>query len=163
MKIFYNDEKFPLKKLRRQISRLLEAVVRELDETPKVEVCISVVNEAEIENLNFEYRKTKSVTDVLSFPATALRAGEKFDFEVDLEYINPETNNINLGDVVICKERAERQAEELSHSIEIEILRLVLHSFLHLFGYDHEDDKDFEKMREKELKIWRTLGYNIDI
>lgn len=163
MKIFYNDEKFPLKKIKNRLSKICKTVIDELGETTKVEVCISTVDEAEIERLNFEFRKKKAVTDVLSFPATNIRVGERFDFARDAEYINPETRNISLGDIVICADRAELQAREFGHSPEIEILRLVLHSLLHLFGFDHERDEDFEKMRAKELKIWSRLGYNIDI
>ena len=83
---------------------------------------------------------------MLSFP--------QFD---DLDEL-PEVGEICLGDVVICKEQAQRQAEEFGHAFEREIIYLFTHSVLHLLGYDHMKEADKNEMREKEEQVMAYLG-----
>ena len=104
----------------------------------RVEISVTFVEAEEIRSLNREYRDNDKVTDVLSFP--------QFD---DLNEI-PDFGEICLGDVVICKERAEEQAEEFGHSFEREIIYLFTHSILHLLGYDHMEDDEKKEMRQRE-------------
>ena len=99
------------------------------------------VEPEEIKSLNAEYRNVDSVTDVLSFP----------QFE-DKEQM-PSEGELCLGDVVICVERAQQQAEEYGHSFEREMVYLLVHSLLHLLGYDHMDDDEKAIMREKEEHV----------
>ena len=96
----------------------------------------------EIQALNSEYRGIDRVTDVLSFPQFAALADEV-----------PEVGEICLGDVVICKDKAEAQAEEFGHSFERELVYLFVHSVLHLLGYDHEEENDKKIMRQREEEI----------
>jgi probable rRNA maturation factor len=63
-----------------------------------------------------------------------------------------------LGDVVICKEKAEEQAEEFGHSFKRELIYLFTHSVLHLLGYDHEEADDKTVMRKREEEIMDFLG-----
>lgn len=58
-----------------------------------------------------------------------------------------------LGDIIISVVTAQRQADNLNHSIEKELTVLLIHGLLHLTGYDHEKEKDFKIMREKESEI----------
>lgn len=112
----------------------------------RVEISVTFVEAEEIRSLNREYRDNDKVTDVLSFP--------QFD---DLNEI-PDFGEICLGDVVICKERAEEQAEEFGHSFEREIIYLFTHSILHLLGYDHMEDDEKKEMRQREEEIMEYLG-----
>lgn len=107
------------------------------------EVSVSFVDSNEIRKLNCDYRGIDKVTDVLSFP----------QYEWKSEMVGP---LIELGDVVICKEQAERQAEDFGHSFQREIIYLFVHSMLHLLGYDHIEADDKKEMREQEEKI---MGY----
>lgn len=95
--------------------------------------------------MNRSYLNRDAPTDVISF---AMREGE-------FSEINPQL----LGDVVISVETACRQAEERSISLEDELLTLLIHGILHLFGYDHEnnDEKSAEIMREKERDLFGTI------
>lgn len=112
----------------------------------RTEISVTFVEAQEIRELNRDYRDTDKVTDVLSFP--------QFD---DLNDI-PEFGEICLGDVVICKDRAEEQAEEFGHSFEREIIYLFTHSILHLLGYDHMEEEEKREMRQREEEVMTHLG-----
>lgn len=133
----------------------LEKVIREVlklenvDEK-KCEISLSFVDEEKIRELNRDFRSIDRVTDVLSFPI------EDF-FNEDRETLL-EKPYLMLGDVVICLDVARRQAEELGHSFEREIMYLTCHSILHLLGYDHMEDNDKKIMRAKEKEVMKNLG-----
>ncbi len=93
------------------------------------EISLSFCSAEEIQKLNCQYRAKDYVTDVLSFPA----AIDGVDLPV-------------LGDIVICAAQAEKQAEELGHSLERELAFLFVHGLLHLLGYDHEVSEDEERI-----------------
>ncbi len=97
----------------------------------KGEVSIAFVDNKEIHNLNKEYRKVDSPTDVLSFP---------MDQEI-------------LGDVIISVERAKSQANEYGHSLQRELCYLLTHGVLHLLGYDHKSKVERDEMRKKEEAV----------
>ena len=91
-----------------------------------------------IRALNRDFRQKDKKTDVLSFPIfSSLRKGHK-------EFV-PQ-GLINLGDIFICKEVAEKQAREFNISLEEEIVHLFIHGLLHLYGYDHEVSPKEEKL-----------------
>ena len=63
-----------------------------------------------------------------------------------------------LGDIIISVETAQRQADTLNHSMEKELTVLLIHGLLHLTGYDHQEDKDYKIMREKESEILKIFA-----
>ena len=99
-------------------------------------VAVAFVSDRKMRELNKMFRGKNSTTDVLSFP-----------FEPD-EF---ETDEQNLGDIVISLEQAARQAAENDLEFETEIKQLILHGILHLCGYDHETDAG--EMNTLELKL----------
>ena len=110
-----------------------------------VEISLTLVDADEIQALNRDYRGVDKVTDVLSFP--------QFD---DLNEIY-EDEEILLGDVVICRQQAEAQAEEFGHSVEREMVYLFVHSVCHLLGYDHMEDDEKAEMRAKEESVMERI------
>ena len=66
---------------------------------------------------------------------------------------------MNLGDVVVSFPRAMEQAREYGHSPERELAYLVAHGVLHVLGYDHEEDADQRRMREREEEALGPLGF----
>ena len=72
--------------------------------------------------------------------------------------IDPETGAQILGDVVISMEKAMEQAKRFDHSLQREVGYLTAHSVLHLLGYDHEDNMERIRMREKEELVMDQLG-----
>ena len=109
------------------------------------DVCVLITDAEEIQSLNRNYRKIDRVTDVLTFPAWE---GEAILCPKD-EY---------LGDIAICYERAEEQAEEYGHSLERELAFLAVHGALHLLGYDHMTPEDEKRMLGKQEEILTGLG-----
>ncbi|NMA93636.1 MAG: rRNA maturation RNase YbeY [Clostridiales bacterium] len=116
----------------------------ELDER-RLSLSVSFVDYEEIRGLNDRYRGRDEGTDVLSFP--------QFD---PYAYMQG-WGEVSLGDVVICREQAEKQAEEYGHSFERELIYLFVHSCFHLLGYDHEDEDEKKLMREKEERVMNLL------
>ena len=106
----------------------------------------------------FTFRETRQVdhsTDVLSFPAFALSPGEL----PEAEDADPGTGLVPLVDMVISMEHVAAQAREYGHSTRRELSYLVVHSVLHLLGYDHVDEGPMKaQMREREEIILAELG-----
>lgn len=117
----------------------------------RISVSVIIADEEKIHRLNQEFRSIDKATDVLSFPM--LDFSKKFDFKQLAKEINPDDGHIDLGDIVICKSFAEKQAIEYGHSYKREICFLALHGFLHLIGYDHETPEDEKKMNDMSEEI----------
>jgi len=64
-----------------------------------------------------------------------------------------------LGDVIISTETAQRQADILNHSVEKEIILLLIHGLLHLIGYDHKEEEDGKVMRQKEMELLNSFDF----
>lgn len=111
------------------------------------DVCVLITDAEEIQRLNFSYRQIDRVTDVLTFPA----------WEGDVILCPPDGY---LGDIAICFERAQEQAEEYGHSLERELAFLSVHGALHLLGYDHMEPDDERKMLAQQDEILNELGYH---
>lgn len=123
-------------------------------ESANTSISVSFVGLDEIHALNKEYRGVDRPTDVLSFPM--FEPGE-IPTEV-YEDDEGNTEEIEIGDVVICREKAKEQAEEFGHSYERELIYLFTHSIFHLLGYDHETDDEKAQMRGKEELVMNRLG-----
>lgn len=109
------------------------------------EVSVTFCDNEYIKKINNEHRKKNSATDVLSFPM--------YDFDETEPEINPD-GTVTLGDIVISLERAAEQAKEIGHSLKREVAFLVIHSTLHLLGYDHErseDDEEAQCLAQREI------------
>ena len=120
------------------------------------EISVNFVDDAQIAQLNKQYRGKDAPTDVLSFP---LGENGQYDY-------NQETGAAMLGDIVISMERAVEQAALYGHSLQREVAFLTVHSMFHLLGYDHEaGGLAAVHMREKEeatliqLGLPRTVSY----
>ena len=136
--------------LRMLIRRCCNAVLKMEEFQGSVEVSVTLVNNAQIKELNSIYRNKDRVTDVLSFPM-----GENGKYDVD-----PTNGAKILGDIVISMETAIEQADRFGHSLQREVGYLTAHSMLHLLGYDHEDNGlQRLRMREKEEKVMTMLGH----
>lgn len=147
MNIFY-DSDFELEAalLQKMEEGAVICVNQEDIDAERVEISLTLVDAEEIQQLNRDYRNVDKVTDVLSFP--------QYD---DLNEL-PEDGEIMLGDVIICRQRAEEQAEEFGHSVEREMVYLFVHSVCHLLGYDHMEDDEKDEMRAKEESVMEQIN-----
>lgn len=107
-----------------------------------VTISMTLCGRTKIKTLNRKYRHKDYVTDVLSFPIYENLRPDKRTKGKNL----PE---MELGDLVICKEKAKSQARQFNISYEQEIVHLAVHGFLHLLGFDHEISAREEKIMEK--------------
>lgn len=139
----------------------LETVLQILGETEGVEageVALSFVDDAAIHQLNRDYRGVDKPTDVLSFAMQENGDGEPdIVFEVESEDEEEPFGNM-LGDVIISVPRAIAQSEDYGHSVERELGFLFAHGFLHLLGYDHQDEAAERIMMEKQEAALQKVG-----
>ena len=122
----------------------------------RCEINVLVTDDAGIRIINRESRDLDKPTDVLSFPMFQLEPGNPpSDW---LEYEDPATGLVPLGDMCISLERAVSQAQEFGHSTRREVGYLTIHSMLHLLGYDHLDEGEMKRqMRAREEAIASTI------
>ena len=129
-----------------KINQVVAICLREEQLPEDVEVDLLFVDNEAIREMNLEYRDKDSATDVLSFPM----------YEPDEEIDDEE--EVLLGDIVISLERAQEQCEEYGHSLEREVMYLLVHGLLHLAGYDHMEEEDKKVMRAQEEKLLAQIG-----
>lgn len=120
------------------------------------EISVLLVDNKIIRGINSEHRGIDKATDVLSFPQLNYPKGNVFK-DVYIEHkFSPcdlDGEDLVLGDIVLSLERANEQRVEYGHSFLRECCYLVVHSVLHLLGYDHmeEEEKSFMRKREEEI------------
>ena len=85
------------------------------------------------------------------------KAGDFSQLEADADNFNPDTGEVVLGDIVLNIERVKQQAESFGHSNEREFAFLIVHSMLHLFGYDHIEEADAGIMESVQQEILEDL------
>ncbi len=133
--------------LRLLVRKVCTAALKEQGFEPDAEVNVTFVDDEQIREYNKQFRDIDRSTDVLSFP---LGEGE-WD-------INPETNMLMLGDIVISLEHAVAQAKEYDHTFEREVGYLTVHSMMHLLGYDHVNGGlEADEMRYHEEQVMSML------
>lgn len=115
-----------------------------------IEVTVSFVDGQTIQKYNKQHRSVDRETDVLSFPMLNIHYSQKV--KEFAEEIMPD-GSLYLGDVVICKKVAKRQAKEYGHKTKREVGFLALHGLLHLLGYDHIEKDDEKAMMAKSEEI----------
>ena len=132
-----------------------------------LEVNVAFVSALKIKKINKNYRGVNRVTDIISFPFLLTPGKDGMQLiEGDLTkekyqiYVNPETDNVVLGDLYICFRKMKQQAKEYGTGIEREFVYLCVHGLLHLLGYDHLVEDDKKAMRAKEEDILKNVFEN---
>lgn len=160
MKLEWNDDQ-DIHSIEPSLIELLERILQEaaaMEGIQEGEVALTFVDNEQIHELNREYRGIDRPTDVLSF-ALNESVEEELDilYEIEDEQELDEMNDL-LGDIIISTERAKEQAEEYGHSLEREIGFLFVHGFLHLLGYDHQDEPSERVMMDKQEAVLEKVG-----
>lgn len=134
-----------------QIDKLLTFAKEQENIEEDAELSVTFVDKDEIQEINKMYRDKDKVTDVISFA---------------LEEDEPEITGIEmprvLGDIIICTDVAQEQADSYGHSFERELGFLALHGFLHLLGYDHMNEQDEKQMFGRQDQILNAYGLTRD-
>lgn len=129
------------------------------------EVSLVFVDNEEIREINNENRGIDRATDVLSFPILEYPKDKVYkevyeEEKFDETFLDGE--DLVIGDIVLSLEKALEQSEEYNHSFEREASYLVVHSVLHLLGYDHMEDEEKKRMRTREEEILDKLNIKRD-
>ena len=119
-------------------AQAIQAVLRELDNSPRGELSVVFTDDTHIKQLNRDYRHKDKATNVLSFSTPFPEALQ--------------------GDIILAYETVAREAGDKHVTLRDHVLHLLIHGFLHLQGYDHQDDKRAEIMEAIEIQALKTLG-----
>lgn len=123
--------------LKKAIQMTLEILAK-----PEMDITLRLTGDQEMRQLNQTFRGIAHTTDVLAF---------------NQDTIDPETNRLYLGDIIISVDRARQQAQEHGHSLEQEAAFLTIHGTLHLLGYDHARPEDHREMWKIQQEIFTQL------
>lgn len=108
------------------------------------ELSLVFTDDASIREINAEWRNIDKPTNVLSFPAFPVEPGKM--------------PGPMLGDIILAQETIAREAADLGKPFDEHLTHLLVHGFLHLFGYDHIHAGDAERMEGLETRILADLG-----
>lgn len=130
------------------IYRAIEAAAEIVDaDVGEAELAIMLTDDAGIRTLNNNWRGIDKPTNVLSFPALQPEGP-----------VGPDDAPRMLGDIAIAYETTRKEADDEQKPFDHHVSHLAVHGFLHLIGYDHENDADAEVMEALEVKILAQLG-----
>ncbi|MDB2125136.1 rRNA maturation RNase YbeY [Clostridium paraputrificum] len=144
----------------KELEHTIEFALKEEEVNIPFEISLLFVDNDEIREINNETRNIDKETDVLSFPMLEYPKDKVFkdvykNYEFDETYMDGE--ELVLGDIVLSLEKALEQSKEYNHSYKREASYLVVHSVLHLLGYDHMEEDEKKVMRKREEEILGQL------
>ena len=146
----------------KRLAKVSRFVLDRLRVHPQAELCIKLVDEPTIAELNEQWMDKEGPTDVLAFPMDELRPG----------LVNEEPEEGILGDLMVCPAVAERQADEArakgqdGYTAEDELDLLTVHGILHLLGYDHAEPDEKAEMfglQTRLLAEWQAVRAGADV
>ncbi len=138
------------------IENLIEKVLQKCFEVEHINptslyICVTLTNPQTIQELNNKYRAINKPTDVLSFPMFEKQ-------ELANVISNSSEVQETLGDIIVSIPKVKEQAKEYGHSFERELAYMLVHGFYHLMGYDHIEEDEKARMREKEENVLTMLN-----
>ena len=143
------------------INEVCEKALKAEEVNIPYQISLLFVDNEEIRDINRETRGIDKATDVLSFPMLDYPKGKVFkevyrDTKFNEIYLDGE--ELVLGDMVLSLERTKEQSIEYNHSFNREMCYLVVHSILHLLGYDHMNEDEEKEMFSLQKEILNQLG-----
>jgi len=130
------------------LARLARFVMDRMRVHPQAELCIKLVDEATIAELNEQWMGKEGPTDVLAFPMDELRPG----------LLDEEPEEGVLGDLMVAPSVAEKQGATAGHGTVAEVELLTTHGILHLLGYDHAEPEEHQEMFGLQAEILQEWG-----
>ncbi len=128
-----------------------EILTDDLPKASSYELTLRLTDDAEIQQLNAQYRYKNQPTDVLAFATLE----SNFPLIPDEEQ---SSEPLYLGDIVISVETAKEQAAKHNHCLGRELPWLAVHGFLHLLGWDHPDQQRLEEMLQQQETLLKNVG-----
>nr|WP_199332043.1 rRNA maturation RNase YbeY [Anabaena lutea] len=133
----------------------LEILTSDLPPALSYEIGLRLTNDAQIQELNTQYRQQNKPTDVLAF------ASLETDLPQSQEMLASQP--LYLGDIVVSIDTAERQAQQQEHSLSTELAWLTAHGLLHLLGWDHPDEESLMQMLQQQVILLKEVSIIIDL
>ena len=109
----------------------------------KISFSVLLSNNKNIKKLNNRFRKKNKSTDILSFPTNGFNKKQKKNY---------------LGDIIISFDYINYPKNISKVEFKEKLIKIFIHGFLHLLGFDHLKDKDFKKMSSEEEKIFELVS-----
>jgi probable rRNA maturation factor len=136
--------------LAQRVAEAAQAVAPELA-NPRLVTSLLFTSDAEVHELNRDWRQRDKPTNVLSFPMLE---------RTDLVHLDPDEGPPEmLGDIALAQETCAREAQAKGVALESHAAHLILHGLLHLAGHDHEiSEEEADKMEALEVKALALLG-----
>lgn len=165
LKLIYIDNRQNKIKIHEDLDGLINEIINYALKKEGVdigyELSVVYVDNEIIKKINNDTRGINKETDVLSFPMLEYPEGKVFsesyrEYSFGVEYLNE--GNLVFGDIVVSLEKALEQSKEYNHSFSREVCYLVVHSVLHLLGYDHMEVEEKSVMRKKEEEILESFN-----
>ncbi len=125
------------------IQQAAERALQQQGAPPNALINILISDDAQLQELNRQYRGIDAPTDVLSFP---------------MDFIDPEADQPHLGVLAISYPQAQAQAKAGGHSVEAELQLLTIHGALHLLGHDHLEEAEKARMWQVQAEVLAALG-----
>lgn len=119
-----------------------------------LEFTVRFSDDAEVQQLNNDFRGKNKPTNVLSFPA-----GEDIPF-MDGMSGEKQMPKKYIGDIIVSCDSLKKEAAEQNKTVDNHLTHLLIHSILHLYGYDHIEDNEAERMESLEIDILFSIGIN---
>tara|TARA_R110000751_G_scaffold307830_1_gene432460 strand:+ start:57447 stop:57935 length:489 start_codon:yes stop_codon:yes gene_type:complete len=116
------------------------------------EMTVRIVDDAEIQQLNQQYRGKNKPTNVLSFPFEMPELSLPIDVQMD------ESLSQFLGDIVICAPVVKRESQQQNKILNHHWAHMLIHGTLHLLGYDHIEEQEAQEMESIEIAILQKLA-----
>ena len=142
---FEDVPEFKKREITKLIKKSIKTGIEELQFKKNFYISIFITNNLNMKKINYKYRKKNKITNVLSFPQNEIRTLGK-------------SPHIILGDIVISLEKVYEESLEQKKHFYNHLSHMIIHSLLHLFGFDHDTNKKFEIMKKKEIFILSKMS-----
>lgn len=155
VKIADTDTRIPPETWENWFNQWLKILHPQIPPAPSYEIGLRLTDDSQIQELNAQYRQQNKPTDVLAFAALEV------DFPQNKEMLA--SVPLYLGDIIVSVDTAQRQAQQMEHSLPTELAWLATHGLLHLLGWDHPDEESLGRMLKQQVKLLNVIGIAIDI
>lgn len=149
----YDEKEFLDPSQEKLILDILQYASETLEIEDLAEMSVTLVGNDEIQSINKEYRGKDKPTDVISFAIEDELGNDEYDLDLS-QFDIPR----QLGDIIISFDQLKEQAHSYGHSLERELGFLCVHGFLHLNGYDHQNEADEKRMFSLQESILEGFG-----
>ncbi len=126
----------------------------------QLEINFSIVSDSQMKKINYNFRQKNKTTNVLSFPNFDGENINKIGFKNFLKNHLKTQNFLILGDIVLSLQTIQKEAQLENKKFNDHLTHMIVHSILHLIGYDHEKEQMAIIMEQLEIKILKKLKIN---